>query len=263
MNVEKRKCATYIRVSTQRQGLSGLGMEAQREVCKQYIASIGGEHVNEFMDIESGKSKSRYGLLDALEHCKTTGDKLVIAKLDRLARDVEFTFHVVNQNIDIYICDMPEVNTITLGVLASFAQHEREQISQRTKAGLAAKKATRGYIVTSEVATERVTRGWEKRKKNLQVERDKWDIQYKNSELVKAIKSRIEHAIMYEGTLSIDLEILAFDLNRNKVGRPLDGKFYREWNKYIVKPHYKKVCQIYMNEFNSLLEEFKNRSFIK
>lgn len=132
--------AIYLRVSTQRQGVSGLGIDAQRKMCVEYINAQKGELIKEFSDIESGKSKNRLGLLSAIDFCKENGCTLVIAKLDRLARDVEFTFKVINTGIDIYFCDMPNVNTLILGVMASVAQYERELISQRTISALNIKK---------------------------------------------------------------------------------------------------------------------------
>lgn len=135
-----RKYAIYIRVSTARQGASGLGLESQLESCERYIHSVGGEVSEVFKDIESGKSRSRQGLWSAIDYCKTNQQTLVIAKLDRLSRDVEFTFKVINTGIDIYFVDMPVVNTMILGVFASIAQYERELISSRTKSALRAKK---------------------------------------------------------------------------------------------------------------------------
>lgn len=134
------KYVIYTRVSTKTQGADGLGMEAQKQTCLNYIKSQNGELLAEFSDVESGKSRTRVGLLRAVEFCKTNGCTLVIAKLDRLSRDVEFTFAVINTGINIYFCDMPVVNTMILGVFASVAQYERELISTRTKAALKAKK---------------------------------------------------------------------------------------------------------------------------
>lgn len=130
---------SYLRVSTQKQGVSGLGLEAQRAMCEQFVRSKGGEIVREFCDVESGKSRTRAELWRAIEYAKSESVPLVIAKLDRLARDVEFTFKVMNTGIEIHFCDMPVVNTMILGVFASVAQYEREQISTRTKAALRAK----------------------------------------------------------------------------------------------------------------------------
>lgn len=136
-----RKFVIYIRVSTQRQGHSGLGLDAQLQICNSFIEAQNGECVEVFKDVESGKSRTRQGLWSAIEYCKTNNCPLVIAKLDRLARDVEFTFKVINSGVEIHFCDMPMVNTMILGVFASVAQYERELISARTKAALDAKKA--------------------------------------------------------------------------------------------------------------------------
>ncbi len=139
-----KKYCIYIRVSTQKQGRSGLGLEAQMKICTDYINSVGGELSETYKDVESGTHRDRQGLWDAINHCKATGAKLVMAKLDRLARDVEFTFRIINTGVDIHFCDMPQVNTMILGVFASVAQYERELTSKRTKDALAAKKA-QGY----------------------------------------------------------------------------------------------------------------------
>ena len=138
------KACIYIRVSTQKQGASGLGLEAQREICMDYINKSGREYVTEFKDVESGKIRTREGLLRAVDYCKENGCELVFAKLDRLARDVEFTFRVINSGVQVHFCDMPTLNTLILGVMASVAQYERELISQRTKAALKAKKERDG-----------------------------------------------------------------------------------------------------------------------
>lgn len=130
----------YLRVSTQKQGISRLGIDSQRKKCNEYIHSQKGEVIKEFSDIESGKSRKRIGLLSAIDFCKENGCTLVIAKLDRLSRDIEFTFKVINTGIDIYFCDMPNLNTLILGVMASVAQYERELTSQRTKEALKVKK---------------------------------------------------------------------------------------------------------------------------
>ena len=135
-----KQYATYLRVSTQKQGRSGLGLESQQKICEDFIKSNGGNKCAEFMDVESGTHRDRKGLWNAIEYCKSNGCPLVIAKLDRLARDVEFCFHVINVGIEIHFCDMPAINSLLLGVFASVAQYERELTSDRTKKALAAKK---------------------------------------------------------------------------------------------------------------------------
>lgn len=139
------KYVAYYRVSTQQQKRSHLGLEAQQCICNDFVASQNGVIVKEFEDAESGKNRERQGLWDAIDYCKNNDTPLVIAKLDRLARDVEFTFKIINTGVEIHFCDMPQVNTMILGVFASVAQYERELISARTKAALQAKK-DRGEI---------------------------------------------------------------------------------------------------------------------
>ena len=133
--------AIYIRVSTKQQGSSGLGLESQLANCERFIQLEGGTKTKLFKDVDSGRNRERPGLWAAIKHCEETGDSLVIAKLDRLARDVEFTFKVINTGIDIRFADMPQVNTVILGVIASVSQYEAELISSRTKSALAAKKS--------------------------------------------------------------------------------------------------------------------------
>lgn len=134
------KYCTYIRVSTQRQNTQGLGMDAQREMCERFVSARGGEICKEFSDVESGKSRTRKGLWTAIEFCKANDVPLVIPRLDRLSRDIEFTFKVINTGIEIHFTDMPMVNTMILGVFASVAQYERELISLRTKQAFDAKR---------------------------------------------------------------------------------------------------------------------------
>lgn len=139
--MNKPKFVIYTRVSTTKQGESGLGLDSQRKMCMDLIEREGGQCVKEFQDVESGKSRTRPGLWGAIDYCKAMStDKnpctLVIAKLDRLARDVEFTFKVIGTGIQIRFVDMPVVNTMILGVFATVAQYERELIASRTKGAL-------------------------------------------------------------------------------------------------------------------------------
>ena len=127
----------YYRVSTDKQGQSGLGLDAQREAIKGYLPSVIGEYV----EIESGKNDNRPQLIEALAHCKRDGAALLIAKLDRLSRDAAFLFTLRKSDVHILAADMPNAGMLEFGIRAIFAQHEREQISQRTKAALQAAKA--------------------------------------------------------------------------------------------------------------------------
>lgn len=135
-----QKCVVYLRVSTQRQGASGLGIDAQRFAVAQHVARIGGEVVAEYVEVESGKRADRPQLESALKQCRLTGAMLVVAKLDRLARNVSFIAKLMDGGVDFVACDLPQASRLTLHIMAAMAEHEREQISQRTKAALAAAK---------------------------------------------------------------------------------------------------------------------------
>ena len=135
--------ALYLRVSTHKQGATGLGIEAQR-------AAIAARNFTglEFTEVESGKRNRRPQLTAAIEYVKRTGGKLIIAKLDRLARNVAFTFRIKDAchrlGIEVIALDIAEFNTLNVGVVALMAQWERERISERTKAALVVLKAKRG-----------------------------------------------------------------------------------------------------------------------
>lgn len=130
----------YFRVSTKQQGQSGLGLEAQRAQAQQFAASRG-SIIAEFVEVESGKKNDRPKLAAAIAHAKATGSTLLIAKLDRLARNAAFIFQLRDAGCDFVACDLPEANTLTIGIFAVMAQHEREVISARTKAALGARRA--------------------------------------------------------------------------------------------------------------------------
>lgn len=127
----------YYRVSTDKQGASGLGLEAQQAAVSQYAGSI----IHSFTEIESGKNDDRPQLAAAIAMCKATGSALLIAKIDRLSRQAAFLLTLRDSGIQIVAADMPHAGTLEFGIRAVVAQHEREEISRRTKAALAAAKA--------------------------------------------------------------------------------------------------------------------------
>lgn len=133
----------YYRVSTQRQGASGLGLEAQREAVRQFLK--GREPMFEYTEVETGKGADaldrRPNLKAALKACDTYNAVLVIAKLDRLSRNVRFLSGLMESKVRFVACDMPEANELLLHVMAAFAQHEAKRISERTKEALARAKA--------------------------------------------------------------------------------------------------------------------------
>jgi len=136
------KYVAYYRVSTAKQGHSGLGLESQRQLVSQYQADI----IGEFTEIESGKIDNRPQLELALDLCRRKGAAILIAKIDRLSRDAAFLSTLRKAGVDIIAADMPNAGTLEFGVRAVVAQHEREEISKRTKQALQAAKA-RGVVL--------------------------------------------------------------------------------------------------------------------
>lgn len=130
-----KKHVAYLRVSTQQQGRSGLGLESQQATVARY------KPVETFVEVESGKRSDRPELAKALAYCRKTGATLVVAKLDRLARNVLFTATLMESGADFIACDLPNANRLTIHIMAAVAENEARLISERTKGALAAAKA--------------------------------------------------------------------------------------------------------------------------
>jgi DNA invertase Pin-like site-specific DNA recombinase len=135
------KFVAYYRVSTERQGRSGLGLEAQRFAVAEYLNGGAWQLVGEVVEIESGKRNDRPKLSEALRLCRLHGATLIIAKLDRLARNVAFVSNLMESGVEFVAVDFPQANRLTIHILAAVAEHEAQAISVRTKAALAAAKA--------------------------------------------------------------------------------------------------------------------------
>ena len=135
------KLIAYYRVSTKRQGDSGLGLESQQADVQRHASAVGGEIVATFQEIETGKRSDRPELAKALAACRRHGATLVIAKLDRLARNVHFVSGLMEAKVPFVCCDNPNATPLTIHILAAVAEDEAKRISARTKAALAAAKA--------------------------------------------------------------------------------------------------------------------------
>ncbi len=160
----------YYRVSTQKQGKSGLGLDAQRKMVMDFVAMNGGEIVKEFTEIESGKCADRPELAKAIKQATLIGGRLLVGKLDRLSRDLHFILSLQKSNIDFTVVDLPGCDSFTIHIYGALAQRERELIASRTKAGLAAAKARGVKLGTNNLKPELVqaasAKGVQVRRKN-------------------------------------------------------------------------------------------------
>jgi DNA invertase Pin-like site-specific DNA recombinase len=143
-----QKFVSYLRVSTARQGQSGLGIEAQRSSVTNFLNGGSWKLVGEFVEVESGKNNNRPELQKALSSCRIHNATLVVARLDRLARNAHFLLGLKEAGVDFVCVDMPAANALTIGIMAMVAQEEARLISARTKAALAQAKA-RGVVLGS------------------------------------------------------------------------------------------------------------------
>lgn len=140
------KFVSYLRVSTQKQGHSGLGLEAQREAIQHYLNGGKWQLIAELKEIESGKRSDRPKLAEALRLCRLHRAKLIVPKIDRLARSVAFISALMESGVEFIAVDLPEANKLTVHIMAAMAEHEAEAISARTKAALAASKKPLGGL---------------------------------------------------------------------------------------------------------------------
>jgi len=135
-----KKYVSYLRVSTVRQGLSGLGLEAQRAIITSYLANNDNQLIGEFVEVESGKKDKRPQLAAAIALARSNGALLIIARLDRLSRNLNFITKLMDSKVKFIACDIPLANDLTVHILAAVAQDQQKYISERTREGLAAKK---------------------------------------------------------------------------------------------------------------------------
>lgn len=136
--MEETIYVAYLRVSTQRQGTSGLGLQAQQEIIRKHLN--GHSPIAEFIEVESGRKSERPKLHEALELCMKRKATLIVAKMDRLSRNVAFTSQLLDSGIEIVFCDFPKANRLVLTIIAAISEYEAGLIRQRTKAALHVKK---------------------------------------------------------------------------------------------------------------------------
>lgn len=128
-----KKYVAYYRVSTKGQGHDGLGIDAQKSIVRDRVKNVGAELLAEYTEVESGGNDDRPILIEATDFARANGAILLTAKLDRFSRDVAFLFTQKKKDVAFESCDLPSTDTLSLGMIATFAQHERERISERTR----------------------------------------------------------------------------------------------------------------------------------
>jgi DNA invertase Pin-like site-specific DNA recombinase len=146
MNISKQRYVAYFRVSTQKQGRSGLGLDAQKQAVSDYLQQFGGTLVAEFMEVESGKRPDRPEFTKAADYAELSNATLLVAKLDRLSRDLHFVTSLQKRGIKFKLCDLPEIDNLTIHILAAMAEHEARMISVRTKQAMQEAKK-RGVVL--------------------------------------------------------------------------------------------------------------------
>ena len=162
----KTTYVAYLRQSTKKQEISGLGIEAQREIIQKFLGQE--KPVAEYVETESGKKTDRPKLAEALALCRKTKSTLIVAKLDRLSRNVAFTSKLLESDVEIKFCDFPEANRLVLHIIASIAEYEAGLISQRTKQSLKAKKARGIQLGKPENLTNNLDRAIDNSKRVIQ-----------------------------------------------------------------------------------------------
>src|SRR3954470_9454548 len=157
MDEPPRSMVAYYRVSTAKQGASGLGLEGQVAAVEHYARDRGAAILRAYREVESGKRADRPELAYAIAHARRSNATLVIAKLDRLARNVHFLAGLMEAKVDFVACDPPHANRLTIPILAPVAEDEARRISDRTRAALAADKARGGLLGAARPGAPRLT----------------------------------------------------------------------------------------------------------
>lgn len=197
---------SYCRVSTKKQGASGLGIDAQKTSVLNALKE-GDRLIAEYQEVESGKNDYRPQLLKAIEHCKKTNSTLLIAKLDRLSRNASFILTLRDSQVLFKSIDMPDANNLTIGIMAILAQDERERISQRTKSALAELKKKGVKLGSPQNLTD------SSRKKSLERRQKKSRENSNNLKATAMIKLLIESKYGYE-FISNYLNMNGFETSR-------------------------------------------------
>jgi DNA invertase Pin-like site-specific DNA recombinase len=209
---------SYLRVSTAKQGVSGLGLEAQRAAVATFTAAGGHTLLSEHVEVESGTKAARPQLAAALTSCRLHRATLVIAKLDRLARNVAFIANLMDGGVEFVACDLPHANRLTLHLLAAIAEHEREMISQRTRAALQAAKA-RGVRLGNPNGAAALLEGC-----RAAAQRSSAVRRAKAAQAAAGVTPLLDEL----ATGGLNARRMALELNRRRVPSPAGGAWYAE-----------------------------------
>ena len=211
----------YYRVSTKRQGRSGLGLDAQKNAVADFLNGGRWTLIDEFTEVESGKRADRPELAKALALCRVMNAQLIIAKLDRLARNVAFISALMESNVDFVACDLPQADRFTVHILAAVAEKEAQAISARTKAALAVAKARGiklgGYKGNSATIYRKGIKASAKARSQ---KAQAWA-----ADMVPVIETIREEAIQKDGTAT--LRDIAARLNEKGILTARDGERYK------------------------------------
>ena len=218
IETENKIAIAYYRVSTRKQGRSGLGLEAQQYDVGLHVAKYDLELMAEYTEVESGKNPDRPVLKRAMGHVKRAKGLLVIAKLDRLARNVAFTSAVMASKVNFVCCDQPFADTFTIHILAANAQREQEDASSRTKAGLDRRKAKGLPMGANVPGCVKLTDELRKKGRAAAVERRRRDIQEAYEDLVPELRE-----LLKTRTIQNVVDILNKRGEVTRTGRPWDN----------------------------------------
>lgn len=215
----------YYRVSTQKQGRSGLGLDSQKTAVMRFVGSKD-NLIESYTDVESGKNNNRPNLLKAIEHCRAENSILLIAKLDRLSRNAAFIFTLRDTGVKFTAIDMPEANSVTIGIMAVLAQDERERISQRTKIALSELKEKGIKLGTPKNLTSRA------RKKGLEARLRYANEDENNKKAGEFIISLRKNGMSFYA-ITIKLNVLGF---KTRYGKEFQQtQVHRLYNRYYDK----------------------------
>ena len=214
---QTRPFVAYYRVSTDKQGRSGLGLDAQVNAVQLHSKRTGGEIMAEFQEVETGKHSERPELQKALKLCRQKKAVLIIAKLDRLSRNSAFINNLLESDVDFVACDMPTANKLTIRIMAAIAEHEREAISTRTKEALQAAKARGQKLGNPFPALSKM--------------RDQW------SENTQAYRIKVYPLIKQLRDRGMTLRAIAEHLNESGIRSPNNRQWHMEAVRLVLLRH--------------------------